>query len=236
MMEGTTIGRTDSEEGFASETELVSRFVDLFHRTAGMPLVVCSGQNIDRIVTIFHACKRVDRQFIIDMYTAEVLRATGIERIPQAEWSRIEVFLPKSQKWRIMREQRFDISDSYHSERIYHNQLATVTPRSVMLFRPSMTKDVEEAKCLTGTSCIYSLWRGYLKDEKQRPFLAWLDRHSIPLHRCHTSGHASTKELRAFRNAFSGAPVVPIHLDDIDGYCRLFDDVVIRADGEWWTV
>ena len=34
------------------------------------------------------------RQFIIDMYTAHVLRATGNDRLPQGEWDCIKVFLP----------------------------------------------------------------------------------------------------------------------------------------------
>jgi hypothetical protein len=29
--------------------------VELFQRTEGMPLVRCSGQNIDRLVTVMHA-------------------------------------------------------------------------------------------------------------------------------------------------------------------------------------
>ena len=58
-----------------------------------MPLVWCSGQNLDRIVTIFKACRKSGRQFIVDLYTAEMLRATGNERMPQASWDGIRVFL-----------------------------------------------------------------------------------------------------------------------------------------------
>ena len=49
-MEGTTIGR--KAQAFATEAALESRFVDLFKQTVGMPLVWCSAQNIDRLVTI----------------------------------------------------------------------------------------------------------------------------------------------------------------------------------------
>jgi hypothetical protein len=55
-----------------------------------MALVWCSGQNIDRLVTVMQACIKTGRQFILDMYTAHVLRATGNERLPQAGWEHIK--------------------------------------------------------------------------------------------------------------------------------------------------
>jgi len=236
LMEGTTVGRADAESPSPTETELESRFVGLFDDTPGMPLVWCSGQNIDRIVTIFRACKKTGRQFIIDMYTAHVLRATGNERIPQAEWEGIKVFLPKSQKYQIIHQRRFDVSDSYRAMRIFPEELTNVASQSVMLFRPSMMRDIEKSGCLDNATLICSVWSGYLKRDQIKPLLEWLEKHNIPLHHCHTSGHASAAELSALRAAFSDAPVVPIHLDDPDRYVELFDNVQTHQDGEWWTV
>jgi ribonuclease J len=71
LMEGTTIGR--EEQTFPTETALEQRFVELFQQTAGMSLVWCSGQNIDRLVTVMRACLKTRRQFILDMYTAQIL-------------------------------------------------------------------------------------------------------------------------------------------------------------------
>ncbi|MBW2737220.1 MAG: MBL fold metallo-hydrolase, partial [Deltaproteobacteria bacterium] len=58
LMEGTTVGRADTELGFPTEHELEARFVASFRQTTGMPLVWCAGQNGDRIVTVFRACKK----------------------------------------------------------------------------------------------------------------------------------------------------------------------------------
>ena len=62
-MEGTCVGRKD--QNFPTEDDLVPPFVDIFRQTTGMPLVWCSGQNIDRIVTVFKACRQAGRQFIL---------------------------------------------------------------------------------------------------------------------------------------------------------------------------
>ena len=75
-----------------------------------------------------------------------------------------------------------------------------------------------------------------LKDEKLKPFLAWLDDRGIPLHQCHTSGHASVKDLQRLRAAFDKAVVVPIHTEHPDLYEQTFGNVQVCNDGEWWEV
>ena len=137
LMEGTCIGRTDNDRSFPAEADLERRFVEIFGQTTGMVLVWCSGQNIDRLVTVFRACKKAGRQFIIDMYTAEILRATGNERIPQADWNGIKVFLPKSQKLRVIREGAFDVSNSYRPFRIFPKQLAEACQSRSCSFGPA---------------------------------------------------------------------------------------------------
>ncbi|MFO0905731.1 MAG: MBL fold metallo-hydrolase [Pirellulales bacterium] len=234
LMEGTCVGRADMS--FPSEDDLVGPMTDLFSRTVGMSLVWCSGQNIDRIVTVFKACKRARRQFIIDMYTAEILRATGNERLPQADWNGIKVLLPYSQKRRIIREGAFEIANSYKPFRIYDHQLADAASRSVMLFRPSMTRELDQAHCLTGAAVVCSLWSGYLDEPRQQSFVAWMNDRGIPLNHCHTSGHASVADLRRMREAFPSAVAVPVHLQDQQRFSTLFGNVQLRGDGEWWDV
>jgi ribonuclease J len=56
---------------------ITGTFVDRFKATAGMALVACSAQNIDRVVTVYRASKRTGRTLIVDAYAAEVLKATG---------------------------------------------------------------------------------------------------------------------------------------------------------------
>ncbi len=236
LMEGTTITRIGTGEGFATEADLECEMVKLFRETKGMPLVWCSGQNIDRLVTVFRAAKRSGRRLILDMYTTHILAATGNPHLPQAEWEQVSVYLPWSQKQRIIKDQSFEIAGRYKFDRIYPEKLAGAATRSVMLFRPSMRIDLEQAKCLTDASLVYSMWDGYLKDEKLKPFLAWLDERGIPLHHCHTSGHASVKDLQRLRVAFGDAVVVPIHTQQPELYEGIFGNVKMHEDGEWWNV
>ena len=236
LMEGTTITRSGSKEGFPTESALEMDMAEIFRKTSGMPLVWCSGQNIDRLVTVFRAAIKSGRKLILDMYTAHILAAIENPRLPQAEWPETRVFLPWSQKQHIIKDESFDIANRYKAGRIYPEQLAGAASTSVMLFRPSMRIDLEKAACLEGACLVYSMWDGYLKDPKMKPFLSWLDDRTISIHHCHTSGHASVKDLKRLREAFGGATVVPIHTQQPDLYGTTFENVQIRKDGEWWEV
>jgi ribonuclease J len=234
LLEGTTLGRPDHT--YPTEVELEARFVEVFHQTPGMPLVWCSGQNIDRLVTLFRACRKAGRQLICDMYTAHVLQATENPAIPQAGWEGVKVFLPRSQKRQILRHQAFALADSFKPWRIYPEDLARAAAHSVMLFRPSMIPDLEAAACLTGACMICSLWAGYLDEESAQPLRQWVKRHGLILVQCHTSGHASTADLVKLRDIFPKAPVVPIHTECPERFPEVYQNVQPRANGEWWAV
>jgi ribonuclease J len=236
LMEGTTISRTDNDEGFPTESDIENEMVQAFRQMHGIGLVMCSGQNIDRLVTVFKAGIRSGRQLIVDMYTAEVLRATENPNVPQSDWEQIRVFLPKSQKMRIIKEKAFDIAEHYRNKRIYPEDLKSVASRSAMLFRPSMMRDLEEAHCLEGAGLVYSMWDGYLKEPRMKSFLDWLSKWGIPLVKCHTSGHAPVNDLQKLRDAFTGAVVVPIHTDHPELFKELFGNAEIHNDGEWWDI
>lgn len=236
LMEGTTIARPESATRFLTETELEPKMAALFRQTTGMPLVWVSAQNIDRIVTLRKACMSAGRQLIIDAYTAHILEATGNPRLPQAGWDNIKVFVPTSQKMRIFHSKKFALTDRVRPSRVYPRQLRAAAAKSVMVFRPSMIRDLEAANCLENASVICSLWKGYLDQDQSKPFRDWLVSRRIPLRHCHTSGHASVPDLQMLRKAFDAAVVVPVHLENRERYVELFENVEVHHDGEWWEV
>jgi ribonuclease J len=236
LMEGTTLGRSDAAQQYPTEADLERKLVELIRSTAGMVLVWCSGQNIDRLVTVFRACRRTSRQFIADMYTASVLRAIGNPKLPQPGFEGFRVFLPSSQKLTVIRKRLFGHAASFKAARIYPEKLAAEACRSVMLFRPSLMNDIEQAQCLDGASLVYSLWEGYLQQNAASPCLEWLGRHGIRLTHCHTSGHAPMPDLKRLAKVLAARMLVPIHSVQPEGYRRFSCSVHPTSDGRWWEV
>jgi len=234
LMEGSTFGRSGVDDKYPSESELESKFLELFRNIEGMALVWCSGQNIDRLVTVYRACRHSGRQFIADMYTACVLRAIENPRLPQPGWAGFRVYLPWTQKQTIIKKELFDLAKSFALWRIYPDQLRKEANKSMMLFRPSMRKDLEKADCLKDATLVYSLWSGYLKRDQYRPLVDWLNKKSIPLVYCHTSGHAPVSDLKHLADALAPKMLVPIHSFKPEQFPDHFENVVLKDDGQWW--
>ncbi len=237
LMEGTTLGRQDGELA-CPEASLVPRFVDLFKDTKGLALVCCSGQNIDRLVTVFKAARRAGRVFIMDGYTAHILRSTENPRLPQSHWEGIRVFWPLNLRIKIKETRRFDLIDDLPGRRIFPEEIATIAGSAVMLFRPVMGRDLggKYSDCLKGAGLTYSLWPGYLDRPDGLKLQAWLKRHDIPLHMCHTSGHASPADLKRLAKNVAPGMLVPVHGTHPERVGQLFDQVRIVEDHQWWLL
>ena len=236
LMEGTTIGRAGTDEGFATEGELEQEFVRAFKETKGIHFVWTSSQNIDRLVTIFRAAKRTGRLLLIDLYTAVVLEATGLDGIPQASWDEVRVYIPQAQRVFIKEKGLFDDLGRHKANRIFPEHLAGLAYRSVMLFRPLAMSDRGVQAVLDGAGFTYSMWEGYLKEKGSQSVLKWLQRHGIPRRTIHTSGHASVADLKRLAEALTPRTLVPIHSFETDRFGEFFENVVRKDDGVWWEV
>lgn len=236
LMEGSSFGRLDPNHAFPTETEVEQRLVDLFGQTHGLALVAASAQNIDRMVSLYRACKRSGRTLVIDLYTAEILRATDNANIPQSSWPGVAVYIPQYQRVQIKRSCRFDLLESHRLHRIFAEQLATIAPKAAMLFRPAMLGDLDRAECLSGSLAIWSQWDGYLHQERGRTLAAELASRNVPIEHAHTSGHASIKDLKRLAGAVAPKMLVPVHTYAPHAFPEHFDAVSLKKDGEWWEV
>jgi ribonuclease J len=236
LMDSATVGWGESPDSFPTEAEFEDKFVSLFRSTGGLPLVWCSRQNVDRIHTVYRACQRTRRHFIVDLATAEVLRSPANEQVARAVGERIRVFISAKKARKLTRQQAPVLADIPEGLRIYPEELSAAAPTSVMLFRPGLMQDLERASCLAGARLIFSMWLGYLEYEKANPVLEWLDRHRIPLEQCHAASHAGIMELITLRRAFAAAPVTPIRARQPGRFDELLDGVQRRADGEWFEI
>jgi len=68
LMEGTTIGRVKKD--IPSEQDIEFDLVQVFKERKGLNVLLTSTKNIDRLVSIYKACKRSGKIMVIDPYTA----------------------------------------------------------------------------------------------------------------------------------------------------------------------
>ena len=236
LLEGSSIGRIGDGQQFSKESDIESQLVQVFSATEGLALVHTSAQNIDRIVSIMRASKKTGRKLVIDLYTAAIMEATGNKNIPQSSWPEVALFVPQSQRIQIKEHAWFDLLKRHATNRIYIEQLQEAPRKSTLLFRPLHKADLERGECLRGATYVYSQWEGYWEQGAFDTLKVWLERHGIPKHSIHTSGHASPIDLKKLVAAINPRRVVPIHSFMPWRYPELFPNVDMHDDGEWWEV
>jgi ribonuclease J len=208
LLEGSSLGRISDHQQFPTEKEIETRLVDVFSTTEGLVLIHTSAQNIDRIVSIFRASKQTGRKLIIDLYTAAILEATGNENIPQSAWPGVALYVPQAQRIQIKENAWFDLLKRHSANRIFIEHLKQAPRKSTLLFRPLHRFDLERAECLAGATYIYSQWEGYWEQGAYDMVKDWLERHAIPKHIIHTSGHSSPAELKKLVSAINPRVIV----------------------------
>jgi ribonuclease J len=237
LMEGSSLGRLKPDQLFPTEGEIEKRLVERL-REPGFVGVCTSAQNIDRVVSLYRACKRTGRTLVLDLYALEVLAATGNANIPAPGWPNLAVYVPEYQRRHIKRTEQFDIVERYKPYRIYRDKLGEMAARAVMLFRPAMLPDIDLLPgAWTHARIIWSQWDGYLPSDANQAFRAALAARGVPLEVVHTSGHASIVDLKRLAEAMAPDALVPVHTFSGDRFAELFGtNVSRRMDGEWWEV
>ena len=146
------------------------------------------------------------------------------------------MYLPRSQKAKVIRKKAFDRTEAVKPHRIYAEELAARRSELVMLFRASMSRELEGIGCLEEARCIWSMWPGYLREPSGERLRAWLDQLGISMVIHHASGHAFIPDLQRLVRALAPGRVVPIHSFAGDRFEEFFRRVDRQTDGVWWSV
>lgn len=237
LLEGTHVRRGAEPLGRQmTERDVEREALEVMRGCDGIVLALYSAQNIDRLVSLYRAARRADRTFVYDLYGAAIAAATANDKIPQADWEDVRVYLPGTQRRRVIETGEFERVQSVRAARIYAEELATRASKLVFSFRASMRGELERAGCLTGARAIWSLWHGYLEELSGRRLRQWFEQNGIPLAIIHASGHASVRDLQRLAEALQPTRIVPIHTAAPERFPDLFSNVALHGDGIWWSV
>jgi len=234
LLEGTSVGR--SNKTFKSELEIEKELTGIFKQPGKTNLIYTSGQNIDRLVSVYKACKKANKIFVVDIYIAKILKVLSeYARIPYPSdaFRDVKVFYPEYTCRRLRREGYNDILSQFRKFEITASEIDDLSDRIVMTIRPSMLKDLEQMDKMNGGNLIYSMWEGYLEKTNTKKFIKYLSIRKFSLHKIHTSGHADINTLKKFVKALNPQKIVPIHTFSGNLYKDIFTiPVVLCKDGE----
>jgi ribonuclease J len=234
LLEGTTIGR--ETKPFKTETEIEAELTEVFSQPGKINLVYTSGQNIDRLVSIYRACIRTGKTLVVDVYVATLLKELSTFAkipFPSKEFKNLKVAFTHYTRNALTKKGKKDILDQFRDYEITTVEIGLQSDKIVMIVRPSMQKDLELIAGIDGGNLVYSMWEGYLQKPDTRKFMDYLSNRKFEIFKIHTSGHADTETLKKMVEALKPKHIVPIHTFNGSDYQQIFSVPVIEMnDGE----
>ena len=216
ILEGTCIEgkNNDNKSEIDIEKELTQSFAN-----NKMTFISYSSQNIDRIVSIYKACMKINKIFVIDPYTAYVLdKLKGFGSIPQPEWNEnFRIYFASDGNTQKIADKNELFK--FKSEKISEEEIRQNQKRIVIRNSYRIRKKFEYLINSKDTQLVYSQWKNYFDNEKE-----FWGKHSIEPYYIHTSGHAFVSELVEFANALNPAKIIPIHTFAPDKFKEYFGD------------
>jgi len=216
IMEGSMLGRDKGR--YHTEKDIENELVSIFTDKEHLFFIACSSQNIDRMVSVYRACVRSDRVFVIDPYTALILDRLGkiSKHIPQVGWgSNLRLFFAPNHHTDRMAEDK--ILYKFKPAKITYQQMQNIRGKLVIKDSYTTRNIFARRKGMTSSTLVYSMWDGYLP--RVEPF--W-KKYNVPIVKVHTSGHAYIADLQKFVKALNPKHVIPVHTFHPEKYLELF--------------
>jgi len=242
ILEGTMMNR--SNHPYQDETSVEDGMHDAMRKEPGTCFLVCSSQNIDRIVSAYRACVKAKRIFVVDIYTAWVLHELSCfsSHIPTINWENVRVLSigwPASRHYNIVKNSPEYFNGFVH-ELYRPGNVITIDdlkrdPKQYCIKSSFVYDLIKEMACMNAT-VIYSMWEGYMHQEHNpqgfEQYQKLQNDKNIQFVTIHTSGHAPINDLKRLAEALQPKSIIPIHTEHKELYKDYFDNVCMLDDGE----
>jgi len=243
FMEGTMLQR--SNEDFPNEQSVEDKVYETINQNNKISFMIGSSQNIDSLVSAYRACKKANRIFVIDIYTAFILEKMNLvsSSVPNMSWDNVKVIKKFGGSYYQKLQENKEYFKEYTSK-VFNNTVdiddIKSNPQSYFLkIPPWHIQKVLDYIEINTSNIIYSQWLGYLKEEfsdtKTVDLFKNLQKNNNWVY-AHTSGHADLPALQKFALSLKPKKLIPIHTEFKDKFAEYFENVMILEDGESFDI
>lgn len=230
IMEGTTIGRNTTKS--KTEEDIENDFYECFKNSTSINYVFASTQNIDRLVSIYKACLKAGKTFVVDVYGAQLLeKLSEFAKLPSLlkGYPNMGVYFYGRPTSKLMQHGFEKMVYKYIPKKIAKDDIIKNPSDYVLLVRPSMILDLKSMNVKDG-NLIYSMWSGYKDQPKTKEFIKFFEGNNCAVIDMHTSGHADVETLKEYANAINPKMIIPIHTNNKKDYKSIFDQSILELE------
>ena len=233
ILEGTVIG-SDRSGTPEPETGIEEKFIQTIRESKGYVFAFISSQNIDRLVSLYKAAVKTDRLLVVDIYTANIL--AGLKDLanipfPSKGFPKVRVYFAARIARKLAEKNIQEYLYRFQPFKITADEIASQQNRVLMVIKSSMIDAMNRLPGINGSTLIYSLWGGYLKEPSMERFVRFIKENRIRMVHHHTSGHADVETLQRVVKELKPITVIPIHTFHPEQYTGLFPNVTFLDDG-----
>ena len=243
LMEGTMLQRSNKD--FPDEQSVEDKISETIKEKNLISFMIGSSQNIDSLVSAYRACKKSNKIFVVDMYTAWILEKMKIisSSIPNIDWGNVKVIKKFGGSYYQKLQENKEYFKGFTSK-IFDNVVEIddikANPQNYFLkisvwHIPKVLNYIE----VDTSNIIYSQWLGYLKEEFSNFDTVELFKNLQDNNNwvyAHTSGHADLPALQKFASSLKPKKLIPIHTEFKDKFAEHFENVMILEDGESFDI
>ena len=233
LLEGTMVGQP--RRAAQKEEDVEGEIAKVLRDVAGIVFIMMSAHNIDRIVSVYRAVLPLNRSFVVDVYTASVLSTLGdLGRIPDPlkGFEKLKVFYPLFLSKKLGTINKEEFLFRFKARKVTRQEIGQHPEKYIMLVRPTMLADLRRIEGLDGATVVYSMWQGYLEEEKMKRFVKFTEEKNMKMISIHTGGHADINTLKKVVDTVRPKRIIPIHTFKPDFYDNLFPNVRHVSDRE----
>jgi ribonuclease J len=241
VLEGTSVGRGEPE--FRTEKDAQQAIRKVLKDGHKLVLVACSGQNIDRLCSLYAEAHKARYTLVIDPYIACVLE--NLRDLPYAA----KVPLMENPGIRALIH-NYAHGDKYVGLISKSTKFKSLIPmlghkklkprdmgegKYVVLIRDGIVPAIKAIPGYKDAFLIYSQWKGYLAKQhmKLTQFIteSGLDKN---MKHIHSSGHADVATLQTLTAALNPSKIIPVHTEHPGDYAELFpkQPIAVAVDGK----
>ncbi|MBE6140218.1 MAG: MBL fold metallo-hydrolase [Firmicutes bacterium] len=229
ITEGTSLSRGVNEA--KTEEQLAKEALEIFTRYDQV-FILQSSTNIDRISGFYKASIKTRKNFIEDLFTANIVLSLNNDSIPNPKtFKNVYVWIPtryKKKSWKF-KEKYINPLKKYSKQKSYLNNKYT------LMVKTSMIEDIEKLynkNHITNACLIYSMWEGYKEKAEMNHFFSLIDNYEIhDIINLHTSGHADLKTIEML-NQLQAKKVIPIHTTEPEALKNVLNNVYLAKLNE----
>ena len=218
LSEGTRV-REDDELGLG-EAEVAKETADILKRNDRLVLSSFRGNDVDRVMSFYEACKSTGRRFVVSMKVAVLLERLAMDKnlkVPDVGRD-VSVYIRRKGGG------VYDDRDYYRWERKFLDQGVTAEDarkgqKEMFLhldqwYLPELI-DIKPEK---GGAYIHATTEAYNEEgERDEEVIRnWVDYFGFSYNQIHASGHAPMERVADLVNRIGGKTVVPIHTERPD--------------------